>query len=42
MKFSSAQGNIGSASSVAVLIFIMTSICSIGIFYFLRDRNSVN
>lgn len=40
MKFSSSQGHIGAASSVGVLIFIMTCICSFGIFYFLRDKDS--
>lgn len=40
MKFGSSKGHIGAAASVAVLIFIMTTICSLGIFYFLRDRNT--
>lgn len=39
MKFSSSKGHIGSASAVGVLIFLMTSICSLAIFYFLRDRD---
>lgn len=39
MKFSSSKGHIGAASSVGVLVFIMTTICALGIFYFLRDRN---
>ena len=39
MKFASSKGHIGAASSVGVLIFIMTSICALGIFYFLRDRD---
>ena len=39
-KFSSAQGNIGAAASVGLLIFIMTSICSLGIFYLLRDKHA--
>jgi multiple sugar transport system permease protein len=39
MKFSSSRGHIGAASSVGVLIFIMTTICALGIFYFLRDRD---
>lgn len=38
LKFSSSKGHIGAASSVGVLVFIMTSICALGIFYFLRDR----
>ncbi len=40
MKFSSSQGNIGAAAAVGVLIFIMTSVCSLAIFYFLREKNS--
>jgi multiple sugar transport system permease protein len=39
MKFASSKGHIGAASSVGVLIFLMTSICALGIFYFLRDRD---
>jgi ABC-type sugar transport system permease subunit len=39
MKFASSKGHIGSASSVGVMIFIMTSICALGIFYFLRDTD---
>ncbi|MEW6404513.1 MAG: sugar ABC transporter permease [Chloroflexota bacterium] len=38
MKFASSKGHIGAASSVGVLVFIMTSICALGIFYFLRER----
>jgi ABC-type sugar transport system permease subunit len=37
-KFSSSKGHIGAASSVGVLIFIMTTICALGIFYFLREK----
>ena len=40
MKFSSSQGNIGAAAAVGVLVFIITSVCSLAIFYFLRERNS--
>ena len=40
MKFSSSKGHIGSASAVGVLVFLMTSICSLAIFYFLRDKDS--
>jgi multiple sugar transport system permease protein len=39
LKFSSAQGHIGAASSVGVLVFIMTSVIALGIFYFLREKN---
>lgn len=39
MKFASSKGHLGLASSVGVLIFIMTSVCSLGIFYFLRDKD---
>jgi multiple sugar transport system permease protein len=39
LKFSSSKGHIGAASSVGVLIFIMTTICALGIFYFLRERD---
>ena len=39
MKFASSKGHIGAASSVGVLVFIMTSICALGIFYFLRERD---
>ncbi len=42
MKFASSKGHIGAASSVGVLIFFMTSICALGIFYFLRDRDMDN
>jgi multiple sugar transport system permease protein len=39
LKFSSSKGHIGAASAVGVLIFIMTSVCALGIFYFLRNRD---
>jgi multiple sugar transport system permease protein len=41
MKFSSSKGHIGASSSVGVLVFIMTTICALGIFYVLRDRDAV-
>ncbi len=37
-KFSSSKGHLGAASSVGVLIFIMTTLCALGIFYFLREK----
>ncbi len=40
MKFSSSKGHIGAASSVGVLVFIMTTICALAIFYLLRDRDA--
>jgi len=39
LKFSSSKGHIGAASAVGVLVFIMTSICALGIFYFLREKD---
>jgi multiple sugar transport system permease protein len=39
MKFASSKGHLGLASSVGVMIFIMTTICSLGIFYVLRNRD---
>jgi multiple sugar transport system permease protein len=39
MKFASSKGHIGAASSVGVMIFIMTTICALGIFYVLRDTD---
>jgi len=42
LKFSSSKGHIGAASSVGVLIFLMTSICALGIFYVMRDKNDDN
>jgi ABC-type sugar transport system permease subunit len=41
MKFASSKGHIGAASAVGVLIFIMTSICALGIFYLLREKDAV-
>ena len=40
LKFSSSKGHIGAASSVGVVVFVMTCICALGIFYFLRDKDS--
>lgn len=39
LKFSSSKGHIGAASSVGVLVFLMTSICALAIFYFLREKD---
>lgn len=39
MKFASSRGHIGAASAVGVLVFIMTTISALGIFFFLRDRD---
>jgi cellobiose transport system permease protein len=40
LKFASSRGHLGSASSVGVLVFIMTSVCALGIFYFLREKDT--
>jgi len=40
LKFSSSKGHVGAASSVSVLVFIMTSVVALGIFYFLRDKDA--
>lgn len=42
MKFASSKGHIGAASSVGVLVFIMTCICALGIFYVLREKDDVS
>jgi ABC-type sugar transport system permease subunit len=38
LKFSSSRGHIGAASAVGVLVFIMTTVCALGIFFVLGDR----
>jgi multiple sugar transport system permease protein len=38
LKFASSRGHIGAASAVGVLVFIMTTVCALGIFYFMGDR----
>ena len=38
LKFSSSKGHIGAASAVGVMVFLMTTIVALGIFYFLGDR----
>jgi multiple sugar transport system permease protein len=40
IKFSSSKGHIGAASAVGVVVFIMTCIAALGIFYVLRDRDN--
>ncbi len=40
MKFRSNQGHIGAASSVGVMVFIMTSFVALLIFYVLRDKKT--
>lgn len=40
LKFSSSKGHIGAASAVNVLVFIMTTVAALGIFYALRDRDA--
>ncbi len=39
LKFNSSKGHIGAAASVGVLVFIMTTVCALGIFYLLRDKD---
>ncbi len=39
LKFSSSKGHIGAASSVGMLVFIMTCVFAFGIFYFLREKD---
>lgn len=38
LKFSSSKGHIGTASTVGVAVFIMTTVCALGIFFLLRDK----
>jgi len=40
LKFASSKGHIGASSTVGVVVFIMTCIAALGIFYFLRDKDS--
>jgi multiple sugar transport system permease protein len=42
MKFRSSQGHIGAASSVGMMVFIMTSFVALLIFYLLRDKDAIN
>lgn len=41
-KFGSSKGHIGAASAVGILVFIMTSVCALSIFYLLRDKDAEN
>lgn len=41
MKFGSNKGHIGLAAAVGVMIFIITCICSLIIFWLLRDKDAV-
>jgi multiple sugar transport system permease protein len=40
MKFRSNQGHLGAASSIGVMVFIMTSFVALLIFYLLRDKDA--
>jgi cellobiose transport system permease protein len=40
MKFRSSQGHIGAASSVGVMVFLMTTFFALLIFYLLRDKDA--
>jgi ABC-type sugar transport system permease subunit len=40
LKFRSSQGHIGAASSVGVMVFLMTSVVALLIFYLLRDKDA--
>lgn len=40
MRFSSSRGHIGAASAVGILIFLMTSISALGIFYIMREKDT--
>lgn len=40
LKFASSKGHIGASSTVGVVVFIMTCIAALGIFYFLREKDS--
>lgn len=42
MKLTSTKGHIGSAASVGVMIFIITSIVALGIFYLLREKGTMS
>jgi ABC-type sugar transport system permease subunit len=40
MKFRSSQGHIGAASSVGMMVFVITSFIALLIFYLLRDKDA--
>jgi multiple sugar transport system permease protein len=40
MKFRSTKGHIGAASSVGVMVFLMTTFFALIIFYLLRERDT--
>ncbi len=40
MRFRSSKGHIGAASTVGVMVFIMTTVCALLIFYLLRDKDT--
>jgi len=39
MRFRSSQGHIGAASAVGVMVFLMTTIVAMLIFYLLREKH---
>jgi multiple sugar transport system permease protein len=39
MRFRSSQGHIGAASSIGVMVFIMTTFVALLIFYLLREKH---
>jgi len=41
MKFRSNQGHLGAASSIGVMVFIMTTFVALLIFYALRDKDAI-
>jgi ABC-type sugar transport system permease subunit len=42
MRFRSNEGHIGAASAIGVMIFVMTTIVALLIFYLLRDKDKAN
>jgi ABC-type sugar transport system permease subunit len=40
MRFRSNEGHIGAASAIGTMIFIMTTIVALMIFYLLRDKDA--